>query len=280
MSDWKTANYLLSTNDMNHNAKLVYDYLITRGFTENAIFAILGNMWRESTVNPACWESGDVDNENVGYGLCQWTPATKLFNWLSKNGYSDRTNGDYQLEMLINDAGQWGNSKDPHAPSVSPPFSWDDFSTSTLDIETLTRYFMYYWERPSYDESKNVIEQRIEHALIFCELLSGTTPIDPPISDNIWTLICKTPFNQNSVPENQKKFLQSLKIGDTVKIRHSFNKRKTNIGFNFFGNRLTIYDKTFIINNIRNNGFVILKPSNNTNNQIYINPNYIKGVTE
>lgn len=275
MSDWKTANYLLNTDDMNYNAKLVYSYLIAKGFTENAIFAILGNMWRESTVNPACWESGDVGNEKAGYGLCQWTPATKLFNWLSENGFSDRTNGDYQLEMLVNDAGQWGNSKDPHAPSVSPPFAWSDFFTSNLDIETLTRYFMYYWERPAYDESVNVINERIAHALEFAKLLSGYTPPHPPLENSIWDLICNTSFIQNSVSDSQKTILKSLKIGYSVQIKQTFNHRKSILGYDFFGKRVKIENKTYTINAVKNNGFIVLQFDKNSKHKIYINPNYI-----
>lgn len=181
---WISGNRYLSQSEMDNNALLTDDYLRGKeSYSINAVSAILGNMQIESTINPAIWESLTVDYDR-GYGLCQWTPATKLFNWLDSHGYGDRTNGDYQLEFLASgDDGYggsaWGNSSDPNAPSSQPPISWQEFLISTLPVQTLTDYFMYYWEKPSYSESESSKQKRQEAAEYYYELLTGHTP-EPP----------------------------------------------------------------------------------------------------
>ena len=74
------SNAYLSQSQMTDNAQYIADYLINKGWTRNAIAGILGNMQRESTLNPGLWESliygnmsGAVDTGNGLYimGGCQ-----------------------------------------------------------------------------------------------------------------------------------------------------------------------------------------------------------------
>ena len=46
------SNAYLSQSQMTDNAQYIADYLINKGWTRNAIAGILGNMQRESTLNP------------------------------------------------------------------------------------------------------------------------------------------------------------------------------------------------------------------------------------
>ena len=46
------SNAYLSQPQMTDNAQYIADYLYARGWTQNAIAGILGNMQRESTMNP------------------------------------------------------------------------------------------------------------------------------------------------------------------------------------------------------------------------------------
>ena len=56
-NDWRGGNNSLSYNDALHNANLIYNSF--KGFmTKEAICAMLGNMWAESTVNPQRTEVG------------------------------------------------------------------------------------------------------------------------------------------------------------------------------------------------------------------------------
>lgn len=275
MADWKTADYLLSETDMNNNAQIVYDYLHSKGCSDNAIFGILGNMWRESTVNPTCWQSGKVNNMSMGYGLCQWTPATKILDWLSENGYTSDS-GEGQLESILSVSSQWGSSGNPYAPSTKPPCTWDEYLHSNLDIATLTSYFMYYWEKPSYNPSDNVLDLRIEHALEFAEIITSGGSIKPTPNDNIFTIICKTTYNTNTLTQEEKTLLQSLVLFDNIIIKQCYTKNKRTYGTNKYNKCLTILDNRYTIESVRNNGFLILSPTKaKQGNRIYLNPKQI-----
>ena len=72
-------NKYLSQGEMESNAKEIYTYLSDKGWTLNAISGLLGNMQRESTINPGLWQSLKEGNYSGGYGLVQWTPASKYW---------------------------------------------------------------------------------------------------------------------------------------------------------------------------------------------------------
>lgn len=68
---------------MNNNAEMVYRYFseLDTPWAGEAIAGMLGNMQAESTINPGLWENGDKNNQEVGFGLVQWTPASKYIEW-------------------------------------------------------------------------------------------------------------------------------------------------------------------------------------------------------
>ena len=68
------SNAYLSQPQMKDNAQYIADYLNARGWTQNAIAGILGNMQRESTMNPGLWESLIYGNMSGGYNFpaCKW----------------------------------------------------------------------------------------------------------------------------------------------------------------------------------------------------------------
>ena len=87
------------------------------------VAAMCGCWWRESTVNPAIWESlipcaWNYEYEYThrgGYGLGQWTNVgtsngrlNKLHTWVTNNGYADG-DGYGQLEYILVE-GYWTNS--------------------------------------------------------------------------------------------------------------------------------------------------------------------------
>ena len=103
MSSWVVnENGAIGSDGMTNNANIIKDYFYNSGWTMNAIAAIVGNMQVESGINPGRWENDDVGNLSGGFGLVQWTPATKLRDWIdSTYGSGDYTNGDYQLDRII-----------------------------------------------------------------------------------------------------------------------------------------------------------------------------------
>lgn len=91
---WIYSNSPLNQADMQSNANLVYKYFSEEPRTPweaIPIAAMLGNMQAESTINPGRWENGDINNLDVGYGLVQWTPASKYINWAGNTFSSGNT---------------------------------------------------------------------------------------------------------------------------------------------------------------------------------------------
>lgn len=103
MSDWVVNEYgMIDFSGMVNNAEIIKTYFSSRGWTINAISAIVGNMFAESGINPGRWENDNVGNLMGGFGLVQWTPATRIRNWIDETyGDGDYTNGYHQLDRII-----------------------------------------------------------------------------------------------------------------------------------------------------------------------------------
>lgn len=139
-----SGNYFLSYDQMKDNARYIRDYLTARGWSINAICGMLGNMETESTINPGIWQNLDEGNTSLGYGLCQWTPATKYLNWCSENGYTPSllSTALRRLEYELDNNLQY-YSTDAY------PLSFSEFKTSTLAPSYLAMAFLNNYERPA-----------------------------------------------------------------------------------------------------------------------------------
>ena len=139
-NEYNSSNYLTYTQ-MKINAVYIYKSLKDKGWTLNAISGILGNMQRESTINPGIWQSNNVGNMDGGYGLVQWTPATKYINWLLPG--DDPSTMDNNISRIIYELEhnlQW-------IPTERYPMSFQDFTTSRWRPEDLASVFLYNYER-------------------------------------------------------------------------------------------------------------------------------------
>jgi hypothetical protein len=154
-----SGNRYLSMEEMKVNALYILDYLTAKGWSKNAICGMLGNMQTESTINPAIWESLDEGNLNGGFGLVQWTPATKYIDWCTPLSLiPEEMNSNLERILFEVDNGyQWGNDSDGNPP----PFSFQEFTTSTLSPDTLAMYFLWYYERPAIKDQPIRGEQAI-----------------------------------------------------------------------------------------------------------------------
>ena len=124
---------------MINNAKLIYQDLIDKGWSYNAIMAVLGNMCYESCLNPAQSEIGKPLNGSYGYGLAQWTPRNITIEpYMADHNYP-LTSGYYQCFYLDTGA-QW-------TPKPSYNISWNDFKHSHLSVEYLTNAFLKCYEQ-------------------------------------------------------------------------------------------------------------------------------------
>jgi len=127
------------------NAEFIFNYLRAKGWSVNAICAVLGNMVIESTINPGYKQRG-----GNGFGLIQWDDRKDtLLNWLQTNGYADGSIVG-QLEFMIYEMqskyGPWLEDK-----KRGYYMDVNEFITSTdLNIENLTTVFQYSDERGGY----------------------------------------------------------------------------------------------------------------------------------
>lgn len=161
---WVSGNRYLSLEEMQSNALMIRDYFILKGWSLNAICGMLGNIQTESTINPQIWESLDEGNLDGGYGLVQWTPATKYIDWAG----SDYQDGNRQCDRIIYELEnnlQW---------IVTPehPMTFQEFSTSTETPYNLAMVFIANYERPL-DPNQPI---RGEQANYWYEYLGGIPP--------------------------------------------------------------------------------------------------------
>lgn len=144
---WISGNYYLNQSQMENNALLITQYGYANGWTKNAIAAILGNMQAESSINPGIWEG--LSPYGGGYGLVQWTPYTKYSDWATAQGYSWQDNGPAELERISYEAAnnlQWFYNSQI---GMNPPITFAQFLTSTDNINTLSDYWLWFYEHPA-----------------------------------------------------------------------------------------------------------------------------------
>lgn len=147
------VNSLLNQYNRLINARYIHKYLKDRGWSNNAIYAMLGNMEEESSINPGKWEV--TNNTAKGYGLTQWTPMTKYTSWLPTGAIiSDIDNQLARiLYEVLNDNLQWVKTK------MSPSMTFSEFTTSTKSVSVLAEYFLKCYEQPSNAGSKVATRQ-------------------------------------------------------------------------------------------------------------------------
>lgn len=156
MSNWIGGDRFLGQADQIHNAKNVVDYLTSLGWTSEAILGTIVNMANESTVNPQIWQRITDPSEPQGYGIVQWTPASKLIDWCNDRGL-DYTDGDSQMLRIHYEAQnglQWGENimlPDPIMPDLPrvPPITFAQY-TQITDAVLANKYWLAYYERPGW----------------------------------------------------------------------------------------------------------------------------------
>lgn len=143
-------SYPLNLEEMKINATYIFKALNSRGWTKNAICGFLGNVSQESSINPGRWQNDSPGNTNLGYGLVQWTPATKYINWVGNNpNFIDNNLRRIDYEYVNNIQ---------YSETTSYPISFRDFINSNESVEYLTNAWLYNYERagvPATEERLN-----------------------------------------------------------------------------------------------------------------------------
>lgn len=168
MSNWHVkpiGGYAEDSNEARDNVLAMAEYLVSRGWTVNAVAGLAGNQNNESGYNPWRWQGDDVlasndPNVNISsghaYGLFQFDPAGKYTlnaYAASQRGfgpkYADtagsRLDGVAQLAFIA--AGLGG-----YYPTSAYPETFQEFITSTKSGEYLARAWLYNYERPAHPE--------------------------------------------------------------------------------------------------------------------------------
>jgi LysM repeat protein len=160
---------------------MVFNFFSGSDWTKESIAALCGNMRSESSLNPDMSEFGYDWSLDRGYGLVQWTPRSKYWDWATALGLDPR-NGGSQLARInyevLNNI-QW-IAKSTNFNSLT----FSEFRTNAkgLTVNELTQAFMWGYERPSTDAGNASLPNRQAFAnTCFTTLeFGGTGPSPTP----------------------------------------------------------------------------------------------------
>lgn len=180
---WHMSNSYNDTYDenMTANAYLIYQYFKSIGFTDEAIAGMLGNITRESTVNPGLWEGTPA--QTGGYGLVQWTPASGWFDYAAAHNIDTTdadASGEGQCDCINNctNDGQWLKDA-PYAVKYNVRYTWQEFSQLT-DAREALKAFCWEYLRPSENPSTLRYDLREQYCDYWYDIIkSGAWNGDP-----------------------------------------------------------------------------------------------------
>jgi len=138
-----SENRYLTLDEMEGNAQYILDYFLAKGWTKESICGMLGNMQSESTINPGIWESLLENNMQGGFGLVQWTPASKYTSWADQESFSwgDVDGQCKRIQYEVDEGLQWISTS-------QYPMSFEEFTKSTESPYILAMVFIANYERP------------------------------------------------------------------------------------------------------------------------------------
>ena len=165
------TQYAYQSDEQKNNAVELYNYFTYLGATIESICGMLGNITKESGLNPGCKQRSATTS---GWGLIQWTPSTVLTNWASRvhvNWYD----GAAQCERIQSEG--MGQVEDVYwIPTQAYPYTWSEFLALT-DTEEATKAYLYERERAGIAD----LQTRITYANYWYSYLTGQpTPPTPP----------------------------------------------------------------------------------------------------
>jgi hypothetical protein len=167
-----------------NNAQMVVNHFKGTDWTKESLSAMCGNMRHESSINPSMYEYGYAWEEDRGYGLVQWTPRSKYWDWAVANGLTPEM-GDSQLARIdyeVENNIQWI----PKEEIEMLTFAEFRQNARNWSVEKLTESFTWGYERPNRtagEESmpdRKAFAQRCYNELDFTGTGGGV--IDPPSS--------------------------------------------------------------------------------------------------
>lgn len=183
---WTNSLNALTEAQKENNVNIIYAFFKNLGWNDLPIAAMLGNMELEGQMNPAQWENGKAIEGSgaVGFGLSQWTPWTKLANFLGDNWRNDY---DGQLRRI-----EWEAKPENQGQQWVPLSSYESYTfqqfahDTTHTLEWLVACYEY-----SYERGTPMIATRVQYAERWLAYIQGEppTPPTPPTP----TARCKMP---------------------------------------------------------------------------------------
>src|SRR5690606_3084091 len=149
-------------------------------WSRESICALVGNMRHESSINPDMYEYGYDWSADRGYGLVQWTPRSKYWDWAVASGKEPRDGNsqldriDYEVENNI----QWI----PRSDYGGMTFSQFRTNSGGWSIDYLTEAFTWGYERRNAQAGQNSMAARKAFANKANSELNwsgGSNPPDP-----------------------------------------------------------------------------------------------------
>ncbi|MDA9472300.1 phage tail spike protein [Enterococcus sp. 5H] len=130
------------TTDQEKNAWAIWQFFKSKGWTEQSIAGMLGNIQSESQIMPDIDEWGG----GGGYGLTQWTPKSKLVDWCTERGLDHRTIEAQcqRIQWEMENNVQWFYN--PERPDIGY-ISFREF-TQLTNITLAADYFIALYEHP------------------------------------------------------------------------------------------------------------------------------------
>lgn len=186
----------LTEDEMKNNAKCFYGTMnILYGWALNACCGVLGNMQSESTISPCRWQNDTpygTPTESQGYGLVQWTPYTKVLDWLRENGFTIDNFGYGECARMNYEVAtntQW-------IATSAYPESFKEFTQSKGSPYDLAIEFLANYERPA-DPNQPIrgtqAEEWYQYLKDWKPVLPGSGKIEPEKKSK-WIYYMGRPF--------------------------------------------------------------------------------------
>lgn len=209
MASWfNSYQKWLSEAESLHNAQLVVNHFKGTDWSQSSLSAMLGNMRHESSINPDMYEYGYDWSDDRGYGLVQWTPRSKYWDWAVARGL-DARQGESQLARIdyeVDNNIQW-------IETTNYPISFAEFrqNSGNWSVDYLTEAFTWNYERPNRTAGEDSMSSRQAFAN------RAYTELD-------FTGVSSTPYEKGARSPHDKTFYQhekaatyyQVKKGDTL----------------------------------------------------------------
>lgn len=155
----------MSAAEQEQNVSMIAAFFRNRGWTDNAIAALCGNMQIESYLNPGQYELNRNYNPQFGFGLVQWTPYTKYSEWAGTDCATNYNKQLMRIQYELENGLQW------IPVSAYNYMTFYEFTQSTATPEYLVMAFEYSYERGTPFQA-----QREAAARRWFEYLGGISP--------------------------------------------------------------------------------------------------------